>query len=233
AGADPSGVQALSVAVAHDAAMLTVLGYAFSPALQAMNGGDGPDFFASNIAPVDGAGIYVAALFSFVTSVELTFAAPAGVMSFDYETVPAALLGNDAGATTTLAFDNTLGEPDVENLIVVGTIDYPPTLANGTVTLLPIGSGFLRGDVDGDGNVNALLDALFVLSWQFNAGADPLCMDAADATDNGDVNALLDGLHLLQWQFNAGPAPPAPGTDACGADPTDDAVDCAAPPACG
>ncbi len=89
---------------------------------------------------------------------------------------------------------------------------------------------FLRGDVDGDGFVNSLLDAIALLNWSFLGGPEPACLDAADADDSGGVLALLDALRLLLWGFQDGLAPPAPGPDRCGPDPSDDAVDCTLPP---
>ncbi len=91
----------------------------------------------------------------------------------------------------------------------------------------PFSERFLRGDVDGDGTVFALADALRILSWQFSDKAEPPCHDAADADDNGEMEALVDGIFLLTWQFQVGVAPPAPGPEACGEDPTDDALGCA------
>ncbi len=87
--------------------------------------------------------------------------------------------------------------------------------------------GFFRGDVNGNGETMALLDAIAVLSWQFGTGEDPPCLDAADVDDDGTVTAILEALYLLQWQFTGGPAPPAPGPAACGLDGTDDTVNCA------
>ncbi|MCI0652493.1 MAG: dockerin type I domain-containing protein [Planctomycetes bacterium] len=97
---------------------------------------------------------------------------------------------------------------------------------------LPGSENFRRGDVSGDGTVNALLDALALLNYQFNAGATPPCFDAADVNGDNIVNALLDALALLNYQFNAGATPPAPGPDVCGPDPDADvAVSCETPPA--
>ncbi len=92
--------------------------------------------------------------------------------------------------------------------------------------------GFLRGDVSGGGDVNALLDAIALLAWQFGAGAEPSCMDAADADDNGEVHALIDALYLLTWGFMGGTAPPDPGPTTCGVDITEDETECATPFAC-
>ncbi len=86
--------------------------------------------------------------------------------------------------------------------------------------------GFLRGDVDGDGAVAALFDALDLLEWQFADGDEPPCHDAADVDDSGTVSALVDAFALLIWGFQDGPAPEAPGPDTCGVDWTDDETGC-------
>ncbi len=93
-------------------------------------------------------------------------------------------------------------------------------------------SGFRRGDSNGDGDVLALLDALYLLSWGFTGGPEPICFDAADADDNGNVQPLLDALFILTWAFGAGDPLPDPGPDSCGDDVTADSVDCATTPAC-
>ncbi|MCI0650348.1 MAG: hypothetical protein L0Z55_00545, partial [Planctomycetes bacterium] len=137
------------------------------------------------------------------------------------------------GTISPLTWSSTLGNPDISSTFVSNFMEVFPTLVDGAITLVPVDSGFLRGDVSGDGSVNALLDTLFLLEWTFSVGADPPCLDAADINDDGEVNALVDGLQLLAWGFNSGSAPPAPGPDACGDDETGDAVDCAAILACG
>ncbi len=87
---------------------------------------------------------------------------------------------------------------------------------------------FLRGDVDGNGDVFALVDALALLGWAFTGGAAPPCMDAADFDDSGAASALVDALALLGWAFTGGPPPPAPGPDRCGIDESDDNLTCGA-----
>ena len=67
---------------------------------------------------------------------------------------------------------------------------------------------FIRGDIDGNGSVLALLDALFLLQFGFNSGPTPPCEDASDCDGNGVVFPLLDALYLLAWGFTDGPAPP-------------------------
>ena len=89
---------------------------------------------------------------------------------------------------------------------------------------------FLRGDCDGNGQVFAILDALFLLEFGFIEGTEPPCLAAADTDGNGIVFAILDSLYLLVWAFQGGPEPPDPGPTECGTDPS--GVECFEPPAC-
>lgn len=85
---------------------------------------------------------------------------------------------------------------------------------------------FLRGDVDSNGDVEPLADALTLLKWGFTDGDEPLCMDAADMDDNGEVQPLVDAMLLLSYGFQDGPEPPSPGPEECGLDLTADGVGC-------
>ena len=91
---------------------------------------------------------------------------------------------------------------------------------------------FKRGDVDGSGEVSALLDTLFLFEWLFIAGSEEItCLDAADVDNSGTIN-ILDGLSLLLWAFDGGAPPPfpGPGSTDCGPDADDsDPLDCATP----
>ena len=84
---------------------------------------------------------------------------------------------------------------------------------------------FIRGDSNADGSVATLSDALFTLSFGFSGGPQPPCVDAADFDDDGVFSALVDALGLLQFAFTGGAPPPPPGA-VCGADLTNDALDC-------
>ena len=76
---------------------------------------------------------------------------------------------------------------------------------------------FVRGDADGNGVVNGLVDALFVLAFQFQMGPTPPCLEAADVDGNGNFNGLTDALYLLGSLFGCcQPPPPYPF---CGPDP--------------
>ena len=83
---------------------------------------------------------------------------------------------------------------------------------------------FVRGDADARGSVN-IADAIYTLRHLFLGGPAPECVDAADADDNGGVQ-ISDPVYSLNWLFRGASAPPAPGTDECGADPTEDELEC-------
>ena len=76
----------------------------------------------------------------------------------------------------------------------------------------------MRGDADGNGVFNGLVDSLFTLEFQFQNGEFPPCPESADADGNGIFNGLVDALFVLEHQFQGGPPPPAPYPD-CGPDP--------------
>ena len=83
---------------------------------------------------------------------------------------------------------------------------------------------FVRGDVDANGEVSAVPDALYMLRWGFLEGDELLCEDAADIDDDGMLNPLVDSLYLLFWFFNDGPELPQPAE--CGSDDTLDKLGC-------
>ncbi len=79
----------------------------------------------------------------------------------------------------------------------------------------------LRGDSNGDATVD-ISDPIHVLSYLFNGGSEPRCMDAADADDNGDLD-ITDAIVMLGELFtdSAAIAPPYPTP---GEDPTPDGL---------
>jgi hypothetical protein len=84
---------------------------------------------------------------------------------------------------------------------------------------------FRRGDADGSGRMD-LSDAVGLLNYLFLGAPAPACQDAADADDDGRLN-ITDVVYSLGYQFLGSPPPSAPGPDACGSDPTPDALpDC-------
>ena len=110
-----------------------------------------------------------------------------------------------------------------EDVAVIGT----PWTDDGSGYVFDLGpKPFLRGDVDGNGTVSVLVDALLLLNWGFSnepgeaAEFTIPCHDAADVDDNGTVFTLIDALALLNWGFDDGEEPPDPGPTDCGLDPT-------------
>jgi hypothetical protein len=95
---------------------------------------------------------------------------------------------------------------------------------------LPPGTGFQRGDANGDGSFN-IADLIFLLAALFSNGPGGDCGDANDVNDDGSVN-IADAISGLAALFSSGPTPPDPSPGACGTDPTDDALDCASYTAC-
>ncbi len=82
---------------------------------------------------------------------------------------------------------------------------------------------FLRGDVNGDGNLN-VGDAINLLQFAFAGERRPECLDAADANDDGRVN-LADTLTILAYLFaESGPSVEVLGR--CTIDFTSDTLDC-------
>jgi len=83
---------------------------------------------------------------------------------------------------------------------------------------------FARGDVNGDGRIN-VTDPVRILRALFSGNSDAACRDSVDVDDNGALE-VTDGIALLSYLFRGAATPPDPGPSACGADPTEDALDC-------
>jgi len=80
---------------------------------------------------------------------------------------------------------------------------------------------FKRGDANADGSIN-IADAIFILSFLFAGDTQPVCFDAADSNDDGGVD-IADAIAVLANLFGgAGDLPPP--YNACGEDPTEDAL---------
>ncbi len=92
-------------------------------------------------------------------------------------------------------------------------------------------AAFLRGNSNGDGAVD-ISDAVYTLTFLFNAGSSPGCADAADANDDGNVD-MSDAISTLGFLYLGQDPPPAPGPGVPGTDPTPDGLACdGATPAC-
>jgi hypothetical protein len=89
---------------------------------------------------------------------------------------------------------------------------------------------FLRGDADANGSVN-ITDAVRILNVLFLGLGSIACDDTADADDNGSAN-ITDAIRILNVLFLGIGVIPSPGFEACGPDPTEDALVTCAYEAC-
>jgi hypothetical protein len=176
------------------------------------------------------------------------FVTGAGV--FDFRTndhvIPANTEGNPAtidfriredasGLSTRLVFRDggragrAPGNPPIVNQITILGAGVTPVdttsiiFIDAVLQILPDVSVFIRGDSNGDGDVN-LSDAQFTLGYLFLGDAQPTCMDAADADDDGGVN-ITDAVATLRSLFLGGGSL-APPSATPGFDPTPDDLDC-------
>lgn len=214
--ADGAGrnTQAFSMRCGHDPAVLQCLALSAAPALGAIEA----DVFAAQIQP-HGWGVGV--LYSFGVDVFLVFPVPTPVVRVQYATQPSTLFGDIDGASSLLRLDQPVGQPLVENVVVVDGFPIYPQLEHGTVNLVP--GAFLRGDCNSDDIVN-VADAIWNIQQLFLAGPISTCMEACDINDD-ELHDASDSVYLIYYQFLFGPPPPAPFED-CGTDfPT---LNCAA-----
>ena len=158
---------------------------------------------------------------------------PAGarvvVQTFEFAVRDGATLGTtelrfrDGGAASYLD-----GADVVNNVTVAG---WPADLelgsgalfVNGRVEVVGDIGMFVRGDSNGDGDVD-LSDGVATLGYLFLGGARLDCDDAADANDDGRLNVSDPVATLMSLFSGAGPLP-AP-SEIPGVDPTDDGLSC-------
>lgn len=75
---------------------------------------------------------------------------------------------------------------------------------------MPDGIGpFIRGDVNSDSRMD-IADAVFVFSFLFNGGSDPVCLSAMNTNAEISLPNITDGIYLLNYFFMGGSPPPAP-----------------------
>ena len=99
----------------------------------------------------------------------------------------------------------------------------------GVFRFSPLTSSFKRGDCNDDGSVD-ISDVINTLEMLFLGAAEGGCDDACDSNDDGAMD-ISDAIVTLGVLFLGNGSIPPPGILECGADPTDDQVDCATQPA--
>lgn len=120
-------------------------------------------------------------------------------------------------ASTTVQSCDTLGNPPVSTVVVVGGASIPPTSNAGTVESIPPPpvADYLRGDANDDQLLN-IADGVWMLNELFQSGPSNTCPAAADANSDGGFDAS-DAVYVFNHQFLNGPPPAAPYPD-CGDD---------------
>jgi hypothetical protein len=202
-------VQAWSFGIASDATILVVAEATTAETdAGALNEGKGPTFLVIKV--LEG-GVTMAAIIDEEDPADVL---PLGdghsLLRVRYAPGP----GAARGTPYVVYFSSALGDPPVETLIVADGFEVYPAISPGVVSFAA--RGFLRGDGDNDGLVN-ITDAVSVLDWLFRGGAEPACLEAADANASLGVN-IADAVYLLQALFIGGPEPPAPYPE-CGSAP--------------
>lgn len=116
-----------------------------------------------------------------------------------------------------------LGKPPVSLVYAVEGRDVVPAARSGIIQLTWPPT-FIRGDVNDDTNMS-ISDPIYLLSFLFDKGEEPPCMDAADGNDDGRLD-LSDAVTILDYLFNNGEIPPPSPPGPAGYDPTPDSLGC-------
>ena len=198
--------------------------------LAALNTGTGPEILVTEILDD---GITVFALYGLISTGMLVFDGNP-IMECVFELESDELLNATAPVSTEATF--TVPPMSTVDLVVIDTATtFFGEGSDAAITFVPDGERlFKRGDVDGNGDVSPLLDALALLQFTFAGGVPPICADATDVDNNGILSSLVDSLALLGWAFGSLDVPPDPGVETCGPDPEGDAdgIECETAPAC-
>ncbi len=214
-----ANIEGWSFGVCSNPAELEILDVADGSTTATVNNGSPPFFHALSLFPD---GWNVGALIS-------PFASPVLPPGTGYEMyITVYSIVGEVGTTSNLEFCETLGSPPVSTVIVSGGQSFLPELNGGTIDILQIDS-YIRGDVSGDGALD-LADAVEMLGYLFIALPAPGCLDSSDVNDSGAID-VSDAVYLLTYMFTGGIEPPAP-FPSCGADETDDSIECEFYPGC-
>ena len=117
--------------------------------------------------------------------------------------------GNQNDPTLHFGLGSHGGPVTVEIIWPDATVQNVTTDVDLTITVRPI--AFLRGDSNGDGDVNTA-DSQHTLNFLFLGGPIPKCLASADTNSDGDVN-LPDAQYTLNFLFLGGPDPKPPFPD--------------------
>ncbi len=211
-------VQGYSAGASNDPARLTPTALNQSAILADLNGGDGADFFTVNLFP-DGWNVGV--VNALLGGQDVTITGATEFMTIDYDVLGGndpALVGDMDGAQSLINFNDGVGMPPVENVVVVAGNGLSVSFTDGFLQLNPvIVTQFNRGDCNDDGLVN-IADGIFLIQEALAPMTpNPLaCTFACDADDD-DAITINDPIFIFNYRFLDGPAPAAP-FGSCGVD---------------
>ena len=97
----PTNISGFNLAMSHDELSLTVATMSPSAVMEALNGDTGPDFWFQDTL---GDEIVIASIFSFTSLAVMQFDTEKEVVLIDYETIPAAFIGQSATASVNFAW---------------------------------------------------------------------------------------------------------------------------------
>ncbi len=215
-------VEAWSLGACHDASMLTIISPENGETTQAFNGGLGPDIVFYNLFYPPGDTGWNAGVVISVLGLETL---PPG-MGFDLHIATYTLIG-DPGTEGVVCPCDEMGNPPAPLEAAVAGFWFPVDVECGEVHILA--STFLRGDCNGDGDIN-IGDPIFLINELFAEGPEAPCDDACDSNDDGGKD-IGDAIYGLNYLFTEGPAPPVP-FPGCDFDPTADEQGCESFSAC-
>lgn len=223
-GADPALCQGYSLGLGHDPAVLAIN---TATTVVTSTKGETADFEEISIFAD---GVTQGIVFNFVGEWTLAMVEATDVLEIEYQLQAGVLTNATAAFSTPLQIIDTLGEPPVVNVVVVGGASVPADSVSGTLMLTPYeGSQFIRGDVTQNGSLD-IADGIGVLSFLF-VGSSTTCYNSLDADDTGNVS-ISDAVRILCAVFCPGSPPPAGPYPTCGVDVADDGGSCATYSSC-
>jgi hypothetical protein len=223
-GADPALCQGYSLGVGHDPAVVAIN---TATTVVTSTKGEPADFEEISIFAD---GVTQGIVFNFLGEWTLTMVEATDVLEIEYQLQAGDLTNATAAVSTPLQIVDTLGEPPVVSVVVLGGASIPAAPVDGTLTLTPYeGSQFIRGDVTQNGSLD-IADGIGVLSFLF-VGSSTTCYNSLDADDTGNIS-ISDAVRILCAVFCPGSPPPAGPYPACGVDVDDDGGSCTAYSSC-
>ncbi len=209
----PNSTGGFSMGIDHDETFLAATSLVPAGPVADLNGGAGPEYFAVNLDASD-TGVTLGVVYVLFGDMTIAFAAESPVVEITYDTIPAALIGDEVGVISPLVFSDSLGSPPVRNTAVIDGFSQDVILDDGSIQLVPILiAEFIRGECMDDGVLN-LVDGLALLNVLFLDFPIPACPAACDVNGNRALE-LVDAVVLFNYLFLLGPPPPPPFPD-CG-----------------